>query len=97
MTFFHTTSTAFSVRINIFKQPLKIFCRADDKSKQIWRKSPNHEAALQNQNKLSSTTTKNQNKCGKNLLILKEKNCRGCVKKMSIVTETVNTFRKNGP
>jgi len=63
---------------------LRFFCDAYVKSKQIWRKPTNQEAALQNHNKLSIPTTKNQNKCvlldGKNLLILTEKNCRGCMK-----------------
>jgi len=96
--FFHATSTVFSVRINIFTEPLQIFfCRANVKSKQIWRKSTNQDVVLQNQNKLPSPTTKNQNKYDhsscKNLLIPTEKTVEIVWKKQSMVTESVQTSR----
>jgi len=63
-------------------------------SKQIWRKSTNQGAA-----RFKIATTKNQINCartlrGKNLFIFTEKTVEVERKKMSTVTESVNTSRK---
>jgi len=99
--FFHATSTDFFCEecahlFWFFHEPLEIFSvknvlicfdfwLCDLTSKQIWRKSTNKGAALQNKNKLPSPATKNQTNVQalhrKKTVNSYRKNCGGCMKK----------------